>query len=136
MEQRFEFEGAEVQPLVEEAFAASERLMTEAQRLIAAGVDIHGEGGAWDEEVDHPGTGAAPGLWLRNDRGVYLQSNASRRPGERVAHARGYRGEVQVGDETFCEFIDAAPLRQVRPGDTLVVLLTGTKIRLSLIREA
>jgi len=40
-----------------------------------------------------------------------------------------------VGDEPACEFIDAGPLSQLRPGDTLVVTVDD-KIRLSLIRDA
>src|SRR5687768_1929018 len=76
MEKRYEFEGAEVRALVEESRAAGERLMTEAQRYLAAGIDLHDEAADWDGEVDHPGTGADPGLWLMNDRGVYLRSNA------------------------------------------------------------
>ena len=136
MEHRYEFEGAEVAALVQEAQAAPVRLMTEAQRYVAAGVDLHAEDAALDEEVDHPGTGAQPGLWLMNDRGLYLRSNAKTRRDDSVAYARGYRGTVQVGDEPFCEFIDAGPLAQVRAGDTLVVTLDERKVRLSLIREA
>ena len=134
MEKRYEFEGAEVRALVEESRAAGERLMTEAQRYLAAGIDLHDEAADWDGEVDHPGTGADPGLWLMNDRGVYLRSNAQQRPGERVAYARGFRAEVQVGDEAMCEFIDAAPLAQLQPGDTLVLTVNDAKIRVSLIR--
>jgi len=119
MEQRFEFEGAEVLALVEESRAADERLLTEAQRYLAAGVDIT----------------APPGLWLMNDRGVYLRSNAGERAEDHVAYARGYRGAVQVGDEVMCEFIDAGPLAQVRAGDTLVVTLVDEKMRLSLLRD-
>lgn len=136
MEYRFEFEGAEVRALVAESQTAEERLMTEAQRYLAAGVDLHAEDGDYDADVDHPGTGAPPGLWLMNDRGVYLRSNAATRENEQVAYARGYRGEVQVGDELTCEFIDAAPLEQVRPEDTLVITLSERKIRLSLVRDA
>ena len=135
MEGRFEFDGAEVRALVEESLAAKERLLTEAQRYVAAGVDLSAPAGEWDGEVDHPETGAAPGLWLMNDRGVYLRSNAPD-GGERVAQAHGYQAEVQVGDEPFCEFIDATPLEQVRPGDTLVVTLSERKIALSLVRPA
>ena len=135
MEQRYEFEGAEVQRLVEESHAASERLLTEAQRYVAAGVSIDGENAALMEDVDHPETGAPPGLWLMNDHGIYLRSNARRRPEESVAYARGYRDGPQVGDEAFCEFIDAGPLGQVREGDTLVVTLDEHKVRLSLVRE-
>jgi hypothetical protein len=51
-----------------------------------------------------------------------------------VAHARGFRADVQVGDEPMCEFIDAGPLAQLRPGDTLVLTLGDEKIRLSLMR--
>ena len=135
MEYRFEFDGAEVRALLAESHTATERLMTEAQRYLAAGGDFEAEEGEWDPEVDHPETGAPPGLWLMNDRGVYLRSNAARRKGEQVAYARGYRSDVQVGDEVTCEFIDAAPLEQVRPEDTLVVTLRENKIRLSLIRD-
>ena len=135
MEGRFEFEGSEVLPLVEEAFAAEERLLTEAQRYVAAGIDLHATEGEWDDTVDHPHTGAPPGLWLMTDRGVYLRSNAERGGGERVAFARGYRTDVQVGDEPICEFIDAAPLKQLRPDDTLVVTVGEHKIRLSLVRN-
>ena len=133
--QRYEFEGAEVEALVREAQDAPVRLMTEAQRYVAAGVDLHAEDAALDEDVDHPGTGADPGLWLMNDRGIYLRSNAKSRREDSVAFARGYRGGVQVGDEAFCEYIDAAPLAQVRAGDTLVVTLDERKVRLSLLRD-
>ena len=136
MEQRYEFEGAEVQRLVQEAQAATERLFTEAQRYVAAGVDLSAEAGVLDDDVDeHPETGASPGLWLMNDRGVYLRSNAVKRADTSVAYARGYRGEVPVGPETFCEYIDAAPLGVVRAGDTLVVTLDEKKVRLSLLRD-
>jgi hypothetical protein len=135
MDDRFEFEGAEVRALVDESHAAAERLMTEAQRYLAAGVDLFADAAPIDEEIDHPGTGAPPGLWLMNDRGVYLRSNASRRPGDRVAWARGYRAEVPVGDEPMCEFIDAEPLGQLRDDDTLVVTLSEERVRLSLIRR-
>lgn len=131
---RYEFEGAEVRALVEESCAAPERLMTEAQRYLAAGIDLHAEQAEWNGEVDHPGTGAQPGLWLMNDRGVYLRSNAKQRDEASVAYARGYRGDIAVGDEPTCEFIDAANLDPVRPGDTLVVTLDEQKVRLSLIR--
>lgn len=135
--ERYEFEGAEVQALVEEAQAATVRLLTEAQRYVAAGVDLHAEEvAALDEDVDEqPDTGAPPGLWLMNDRGIYLRSNAKKRRDDSVAHARGFRGTMQVGDEPYCEFIDAAPLSQVRAGDTLVVTLDERKVRLSLLRD-
>jgi hypothetical protein len=135
-EQRYEFEGAEVRALVEESRGAKERLMTEAQRYLAAGVDLNAEEPAEldDDELDHPGTGAPAGLWLMNDRGVYLRSNAKGRGAPKKAHARGYRAEVQVGDEPFCEFIDAAQLEPVQDGDTLVVTLDEDKLRLSLVR--
>jgi hypothetical protein len=136
MEQRFEFEGAEVLALLEESRAAAERLMTEAQRYVAAGVDLSAEEADAEADVDHPGTGAPPGLWLMNDRGVYLRSNAKKRKTGSVAYARGYRGEVQVGDEPYCEFVDAAPLAQLRDQDTLVVTLAEHKLRLSLLRPA
>ncbi len=134
MEGRFEFEGAEVRALVGESHAAADRRMTEAQRLIASGIDLHGDP-AESPEAEHPGTGAPPGLWLMNDRGVYLRSNAAKRDAGSVAYARGYRSEVQVGDEPVCELIDAGPLAQVEPGDTLVVTLSGEKVRLSLVRD-
>jgi hypothetical protein len=133
MEGRFEFDAADVIPLLEESQAAKVRLMTEAQRYVAGGVDLASPDAEWTDDVDHPGTGAPPGLWLMNDRGVYLRSNAKTRPDDRVAHARGFRADVPVGDEPMCEFIDAAPLAQLRPGDTLVLTL-GEKIRLSLLR--
>ncbi|HYH80607.1 MAG TPA: hypothetical protein VEX86_12445 [Longimicrobium sp.] len=135
MLQRYEFEGAEVRALVEEAQAAPVRLLTEAQRYVAAGVDLHAPDAVLDEDVDHPETGAPPGLWLMNDSGVYLRSNAKSRRKDSVAYARGYRGGVQVGDEVYAEFIDAGPLGQVRAGDTLVVTLDEQKVRLSLLRD-
>lgn len=135
MDGRYEFEGAEVRALLAESRAAGERLMTEAQRYLAAGVDLDSDA-ALDDDVDHPGTGAPPGLWLCNDRGVYLRSNAKRRAAGAVAYARGYRGEVQVGDEGFCEFVDAGPLERLQDGDTLVVTLAEEKIRLSLVRPS
>ena len=135
MEQRFEFEGAEVRELLDESHAARERLMTEAQRYVAAGVDLHAGGpDGIESAAEHPGTGAPPGLWLMNDRGVYLRSNAKKRAADSVAHARGFRGEVQVGDDTVCEFIDAAPLAPLQDGDTLVVTLAERKLKLSLLR--
>jgi hypothetical protein len=133
MEERYEFSAAEVLPLIEEANDAGERLMTEAQRLVAAGVDLQA-GEIPEDPVDHPGTGAPPGLWLMNDRGVYLRSNAED-GGEQVAYAHGFRSELPVGDEPMCEFVDAAPLAALRAGDTLVVTLDEHKIRLSLLRE-
>ena len=133
MEGRYEFEGAEVRALLAESRAADERLMTEAQRYVAAGVDLESEAAL--DDVEHPGTGAPPGLWLANDRGVYLRSNAAKRKDDSVAYARGFRGDVQVGDETFCEFIDGATLEPVQDGDTLVVTLSENKIRLSLVRN-
>lgn len=134
MDYRFEFEADEVLDLIEESRSANERLMTEAQRYVAAGVDLHADSPDLDKEIDHPGTGSPPGLWLMNDRGVYLRSNASRRKGERVAWARGYRTDVQVGDDPMCEFIDAEKLRQLQPGDVLVVAVNEEKLRLSLLR--
>lgn len=134
MDGRYEFEGAEVRALLAESRAAGERLMTEAQRYLAAGVDLSSENAL--DDVDHPGTGAPPGLWLCNDRGVYLRSNAKKRAADAVAYARGYRGEVQVGDEPVCEFIDGAPLDPLQDGDTLVVTLAQEKIRLSLVRPS
>ena len=134
MEGRYEFEGAEVLALLEESREAKERLMTEAQRYVAAGVDLLAEDADPTVEVDHPGTGAAPGLWLMNDRGVYLRSNAKRRPGGKVAYARGFRAEVAVGGDPVCEFIGAAQLEPLREGDTLVVAVSENKLRLSLVR--
>lgn len=134
MQGRYEFEGAEVMALVEESAGAQIRLMTEAQRYVASGVDLASPQAEMPDELEHPGTGAAPGLWLMNDRGVYLRSNAKSRPGERVAYARGFRADLPVGVEPVCEFIDAAPLAQLRPGDTLVVTI-DEKIRLSLLRD-
>lgn len=136
MDGRYEFEGAEVLALVAESRAAAERLLTEAQRLLAAGVDLEGDGALPDELDDAPATGAPPGLWLLNDRGVYLRSNAARRPEGSVACARGFRAEVPVGDEPVCEFVEAAALAPLRPGDTLVVTLAGRRLRLSLLRPA
>ncbi len=134
MEGRFEFEGAEVRALVEESHAARERRMTWAQRCLAAGIDPRaGDANAdWEAADEHPETGAPPGLWLCNDRGVYLRSNAAGKIGT-VAYARGYDAGVQVGDEAFCEFLDAAQLERVGAGDTLVVTLTEHKVRLSLL---
>ena len=136
MEGRFEFSGDEVLALVEESRQAKERLLTEAQRYLAAGVDLHSEEGALDEDLDYPETGAPPGLWLMNDRGVYLRSNAARRKGERVAFAHGFRAEVPVGDGDACEFIDAATLDPLQPGDTLVVAASEQRLKLSIIRPA
>ena len=133
---RFEFEGAEVCALLAESHAARERLLTEAQRYVAAGVDLHALDSYWDDELEHPETGAPPGLWLRNDRGIYLQSNARKRRPESVAYARGYRAEVQVGDEAICEFVDAALLGQLRPEDTLVITASEARLKLSLIRQS
>lgn len=134
MEERFEFEGAEVRALVEESRGAAERRMTFAQRCLAAGVSPDSAEPDWEAVEAHPDTGAPPGLWLRNDRGVYLSSNAADRPNDSVAFARGYRAEVQVGDEEIWEFVDAGQLDPVQPGDTLVVTLTEHKVRLSLLR--
>jgi hypothetical protein len=135
MDGRFEFEGAEVRELLEESHSAKERLYTEAQSYLAAGIDLRAEDVQWDDDLEPPETGAPPGLWLKNDRGVYLQSNASNGNGDRVAYARGYRAEVPIGDEPMWEFIDAATLQQLRPDDTLVVTLAEDKIRLSVIRQ-
>jgi hypothetical protein len=132
MSERYEFSGAEVLALVEEAVQADERLMTEAQRLVASGIDLESEE-LPEDDAEHPGTGAAPGLWLMNHRGIHLRSNAAD-GGERVAFAHGFRSELPVGDEPMCEFVDAAPLAQLRPDDTLVVTLDKHKIRLSLLR--
>ena len=133
-EGRYEFDAADVIPLVQEAMDAPERLLTEAQRYVAAGVDLSAAPAELPDEVGHPATGAEPGLWLMNDKGIYLRSNA-KKGGERVAHARGYRAGVQVGDVTLCEYIDARPLQQLQPGDTLVVSVTQDKVRLALLRE-
>lgn len=135
MQGRFEFEGSEVCALLEESYAAKERLLTEAQRYVAAGINLHSAEDAWDEDPAHPETGAPPGLWLMNDRGIYLKSNAKQRRDAQVAYARGYRADVQVGDEPFCEFIDATPLQQLRPEDTLVITASEEKLKLSLIRQ-
>ena len=135
MNGRFEFEGSEVCALLEDSYAAKERLLTEAQRYLAAGVNLSADSEEWDGELDGPETGAPPGLWLMNDRGVYLRSNASKQKDGRVAYARGYRADVQVGDEPVCEFVDAAPLEQLRPDDTLVITVSEEKLRLSLVRK-
>jgi hypothetical protein len=134
MQERYEFDGDAVLELLEESHDAEVRLMTEAQRMMAAGVDIHATEGVADLDVDHPGTGAPPGLWIMNDRGVYLRSNAAT-GGEHLVHARGSRPGDPAGEDSVCEFIDAEPLRQMRSGDTLVVGLSEHKIRLSLIRD-
>ena len=136
MEGRFEFSGDEVLALLEESRQAKERLLTEAQRYLAAGVDLHAEDAGVDEELDYPETGAPPGLWLMNDRGVYLRSNAARRRDEKVAHAAGYRAEVPIGEGDVCEFIDAEALAPLRPGDTLVVTASEQRLRLSVVRPA
>lgn len=132
---RYEFEGAEVLPLIDESRRARERLWTEAQRYAAAGVDFAEGSGDLDAVGDQPETGAPPGLWLMNDRGVYLRSNAAGRPDDSLAWARSYRADIQVGDEKFCEFIDAGTLEPLRADDTLVVTLTEDKVRLSVIRD-
>lgn len=134
MQGRFEFDGAEVRALLEESRAARERLWTEAQRYVAAGVDLRSEPVDLESEPELPETGAPPGLWLMNDEGIYLRSNAPD-GGDRIAHARGFRAEVRVGDDEMCEFIDAAPLDQLLPGDTLVVTVGEEKIGLSILRE-
>ena len=133
MQGRYEFDGAEVRALLEEARAATERVWTEAQRYVAAGVDLRAETADLVEEPDLPETGAPPGLWLMNDQGVYLRSNAV--DADATVHARGFRAEVAVGDDPICEFIDAAPLAQLLPSDTLVVTLREEKIGLSILRE-
>jgi hypothetical protein len=136
MEGRYEFAGAEVLALLEESRAAGERAMTEAQRYLAAGVDLSAPPEGWDGEVSHPGTGAPDGLWLMNDRGVYLSSNASDRQADSVAWAAGHRAEVPVGPEPVCEFIAAEQLAPLQPGDTLVVSASEDKLKLSLLRPA
>ena len=135
MEGRFEFSGAEVRELLEESRHAKERLLTEAQRYLAAGVDLHSEEAGLDEDLEYPETGAAPGVWLMNDRGVYLRSNAVRRRPDHVAYAHGYRAEVPVGDGDVCEFIAAETLDQVQPEDTLVIAASEQRLRLSIIRS-
>lgn len=134
MNQRFEFEGAEVLQLLEESVGAAERMMTEAQRYVAAGVNLMADEPQELDEVEHPGTGAPPGLWLVNDKGVYLRSNARKRKESSVAYARGFRAEMQIGEEPVCEFIDGTALNQLLPGDTLVVTVSNEKIKLSLMR--
>lgn len=134
MDRRYEFEGSEVLALLEESARAAERMMTEAQRYVAAGVNLLADDPQELDEVEHPGTGAPPGLWLMNDKGVYLRSNARKRSEDSVAYARGYRAEVQSGDEVTCEFIGAESLGKLQPGDTLVITLSDQKMRLSLIR--
>ncbi|CAN5817181.1 hypothetical protein BH23GEM6_BH23GEM6_08320 [soil metagenome] len=134
VEERYEFEGEAVLELLRESRAADERLMTEAQRYLAAGVDIHSLADNHDMDIDHPGTGAPPGVWIMNDRGVYLRSNAADGGSLRVP-AVGSEGTAPAGMDTLCEFIAAEPLDQIRPGDTVVVRLSEHKIRLSLIRE-
>jgi hypothetical protein len=134
MQHRFEFDGADVRALLEESDTAEERLWTEAQRYLAAGIDLASDDPRALEDPEHPATGAPPGLWLMNDRGVYLRSNARDGSSERAAYASGFQTDVPFGDEPICEFIDAAPLRQLRPNDTLVVTLAEHRLRLSLIR--
>jgi hypothetical protein len=132
--QRYEFEGSEVLALLEESEKAAERMMTEAQRYVAAGVNLLADEPQELDEVEHPGTGAPPGLWLMNDKGIYLRSNARKRKEDSVAYARGYRAEVQAGDEATCEFIGADALKQLQPSDTLVITVSDQKIKLSLMR--
>jgi hypothetical protein len=134
MQQRFHFDGAAVRELLAESEAAEERLLTEAQRYLAAGIDLTSDDPRVLDEPEEPATGAPPGLWLMNDRGVYLRSNAGDRPGGEVAYAEGYESDAPFGDEALCEFLDAGPLRQVLPGDTLVVTVDEKKLRLSVIR--
>lgn len=135
MDGRYEFEGAEVLPLIEESKGARARLWTEAQRYVKAGVDLHSEEvGDLDAVEDQPETGAPPGLWLMNDRGIYLRSNAAD-GGDRVAWASSYRADVQVGDEAICEFVDAETLAPLQESDTLVVTLLEDKVRLSVVRD-
>lgn len=135
MHGRFEFDGSEVRQLLTESLEASDRLMTEAQRYLASGIDLNAhEAGGELPVPDHPGTGAPPGLWLMNDRGVYLRSNARGNSSGRIAHASGFRDEVMVGDEPICEFIDGSALEAVREDDVLVVNLAEDKIRLSILR--
>jgi hypothetical protein len=135
MEERYEFDGSAVIELLEESNAASERVMTEAQRYLAAGVDLAADMPVGDLDLDEEATGAPPGLWLLNDRGVYLRSNAAG-GGTRVVHAEGHGAGNGAGLETIQEFIDGETLASLRPGDRLVVRLTGEKIRLSVVRDA
>lgn len=138
MEGRYEFEGAGVLALVAEARAAAKRARTEAQRYLDAGVDLRAEppADADPPEPDVPEAGAdvPPGLWLMNDAGIYLRSNAVKRPATSRVHAEGYRAEVRVGDEPVQEFIAADSLAPLQPGDTLVVTLRAEKLSLSLLR--
>lgn len=137
-EGRYEFAGAAVLALLAESDAASERLRTEAQRYLAAGVDLHAspDDSGNDADVEPADAlGAPPGLWLMNDRGVYLRSNARRRDPDHVAYAAGFRADVPVGGEPVQEFIDAAPLRALLTTDTLVVTLTERTVRLSVLRS-
>ena len=136
MEGRFEFEGSEVLALLEESRGASERLLTEAQQYVAAGADLHAQDTDWDETSERPETGAPPGIWLMNDRGVYLRSNAMLNGDPPIAYARGFRADVPVGDDPIWEFIDARTLQQLRPGDTLVVTVREQKLSISLMRPA
>lgn len=135
MEGRYEFTGREVLSLLEESRRAEARLWTEAQRYVQAGVDLAAEEGELGSLEGQPESGAPPGLWLMNDRGIYLRSNARERPAESVAWADAWRAEVQVGDEPMCEFIDAETLAPLEPDDTLVVTITPEKLRLSVIRD-
>lgn len=134
MQGRFEFDGAEVRELLAESRAAEERLFTEAQRYLAAGIDLHA-GDEWLDVTELPERGAPPGLWLMSDHGVYLRSNAASPNAVRAAYARGHQAEGPVDDDPICEFIDAAPLEQLREDDTLVVTVGERKIGLSLIRD-
>jgi hypothetical protein len=136
MEGRYEFDAGEVLALLAESRAAGERVMTEAQRYLAAGIDLTAPPEEWSGDVDHPGTGAPPGLWLMNDRGVYLRSNARSRDEGSVAFAHGHRAEIPAPGEPACEFIAAEQLEPLQAGDTLVITLSEQKLRLSLIRPA
>lgn len=136
MEQRYEFDGAEVRRLLEESAQAGERVMTFGQRCMATGVTPDSPDPDWEAVEAHPGTGAPPGLWLVNDRGVYLRSNAQKRKDDSVAYAAGFRADVQVGDHEVCEFLDARQLEPLQAGDTLVVTVTDEKLRLSLVRPS
>ena len=71
---------------------------------------------------------------LQRTSDALQRSNAKKRAADSVAYARGFRGEVQVGDDTVCEFIDAAALEPLQDGDTLVVTLAERKLKLSLLR--
>lgn len=109
--------------------------MTEAQRYVAAGIDLYSAEPELVDEIEHPGTGAPPGLWLMNDHGGYLRSNAANRP-KQGASARDVLNEASLGTDDFCEFIDGGSLKQLLPDDTLVITLSEQKVRLSILRQS